>query len=360
MVILLAKHATKIGLVGVLPVALPLVGVGSLLILIAILMLNFMTKDVVEEYRAMKQAKATVTTIKTDTVIAGNSGKHIFTKGIVSSDETLRDTLFNIELDSALKLTSYTLYYQWHEYDTIINLDPNDTTTHHYVEDSTKQRREYYYRIESSTMEKMSTFYNDSTKRNKIDTVYEKVYHVTDQALVGAFTVDKKVVAHIAANDTFQFPLDYTGPKIKGRTAQVHNNTLFYGNDPENPEYGDFRIVVTSAQDSYVSMLVRQRKASLVPYKLSSGRDVTMVDEGHKSLEEMVLWQNIRNGIGLSLIVLVTALLMKAGMYLLIKPLRIILFLFQPENFLVWMFIDKILSWGIFLAILIPNLKVLF
>jgi hypothetical protein len=114
-------------------------------------------------------------------------------------------------------------------------------------------------------------------------------------------------------------------PSEMQKTMRVTSDGLFYeGEDPANPEVGDARIKFTVVkQPQAVSVIAKQVKNTLEPYKTKSGRaqnTIYQLEPGQVSAADMFAHEEQENTMLTWTLRLVGFLLMTIGLYLVFRP----------------------------------------
>lgn len=324
------------------------------------LMFPFSISQTIEDFKGFTRAANEALPLSSRDFHASNNGKLVILRDEIHTSETLRDSLYGVISNNSVTLERHVEYYQWRQSDTIINIDTTDTTSHSYVSDSTKQKHLYSYELITSSWELPSSGYDDSTRRNDIDTLIDETQFHAAKAFVGLFNIDSLLISKLRATDTLELDKGLKGMILNGITPVLYDNYFFYGNDPQNPVMGDFKVFFTAASSPTVSILAKQQEKKLTPYQLNERNDLYIIKSGYHSPENLLLVDHVINVFELVLAILLAGIHLKIGLFLFVKPIRVILFIIKPSSYLLWMIIDKIFTWGITLSLVIFSFISLF
>lgn len=351
------KTAKDISLAGAFAVSLPsFIGSGFCL-LMGVLILVLSSGDATKRFKALKEAEKTAISTTADTIYIKNNEKLVHVIGKLASTTTLRDSLFNVKADSVSALVRTVSMYQWLEYDSLVNgtrYEKHDGIPVDSINGDAEVITKY--RLVDTTIILSSEYYKDSTKINKTEKPFSNLRNYSDSSKLGRFTIYKPTVSQVSSKKELPLQSSKQYPLLKNEAPIVVDNKLFYGKDPTNPQAGDVTVSFTVAPTHTVTVLAKQSSNSLVPYKAKSGYDLNILYSGGQSFHKLLFMENFFTLLVLFLCAFFSSILLKAGLFLFFKPIRLFTLLLKPEINLVMMIVDKTLSWGIAIIVLLSQL----
>ncbi len=345
------ETATKgMGVVGALTVGIPSMFAGLIISLISLIILVAGVGDGIKKYRANKDAaRYTVAYNGPKT-----EGKLVHLSGLLETDMTLVDSQLSISVDSALALRRVVSYYQWLQKDTSFRVDSSQLGRKEYLFDSASTMVRAIYRLEPRANEVSTSFYKGKWYQSN-----EKIHRpLTSRTLTASrASLEGLLLGNAFIRQTeyeHQLPLEPVTKAlmIDSLLPVKTKKGYFYGKDAANPALGDFLVNYTYTPNHRVSVIGEQGKRRITPHETKRGGTVAMLESGNKGLEEMITMSNIFLIFGLFIGTFLVAALMKIGMFLVVKPIRLVAFIISPELYEPFMLVDKILTWGIFVAII--------
>lgn len=265
----------------------------------------------VKDYIDLNEVQRFTEEISADTIRRDTEGKRVQLSDKATTDNILRDEDFGIEVN-AINLHRDVEMYQWQE--------QTETKREEKVGGSVTETKTFTYKkIWSSSVIDSSAFKESATHENPGDMPYHAYSDHADVVNVGAYRVGRDLLRRFTFSTLFR-PNRARLPA----GATLHEDKIYVGADPTSPSIGDVRISFRITPQDDVSIIAEQRKGELVPAKLSSGRSYSRVEQGNKTLDEMV--SNARSEVKLRTWILrfVGFVLMGMGISLIFRPLVVL------------------------------------
>jgi len=132
---------------------------------------------------------------------------------------------------------------------------------------------------------KSSHFKQPDGHENPTELKYKSASFPADKVTLGSYTMDPELVGKI--NETKSVPLDENSVKLP-EGAKLSGDTIYIGDDPENPAVGDLRITETVVPTGTVSVVAAQGPGGqLTASDTDAGEKIALVESGTKSAAEM-------------------------------------------------------------------------
>ncbi|XP_041130671.1 transmembrane protein 43 [Polyodon spathula] len=226
------------------------------------------------------------------TVDPENEGRLVHLSGVLRTSQPLYDPNYGISIH-AVKLKRQVEMYQWVEYD----------DSREYEEDGeVKTETKYTYNTEwKSEVINSRKFDKELGHINPSAMAVESVTVVAPYVSVGPLYLSTGLIEKV---DTFkQLSLDRLSAPDEFVT--VYEDSFYHTDNPRRPEVGDVRVSFyyagLSGENSplgpaqVVSIVARQRKDQLVPFKTKSGDVLEILYEGALSAQEVFVKEHGSN-----------------------------------------------------------------
>lgn len=243
---------------------------GAILFLGSFVLLAWNEKRAVTEIRSLEEGRSLVRIAAATQVEPSQEGKLIFTSGLATTDEIIRDSLFALT-DSALKLRRTVEMYQWDEdKDTEKTSSGDKKTTYTYKREwSTKL-------ISSSDFRHESGHENPASMPFHSDEVTAKNAHVGVRELSpGLLSRINSFAPVIPTADTIK-----SAPTVGSKQVKLEGERIYYGADSNSPAIGDVRVRFDSVKPVNVSLIAQQTGMSFSPYQTKAGNAIELLEEG--------------------------------------------------------------------------------
>ena len=290
----------------------------GLVLFIAAFPLLFMNEGcAVKTAKSLNEAQGVVVSVASSKVDSANQNKLVHTSGMLKSSEVLVDPSFKLKV-KAIRLERQVEMYQWTE--TV------KSETKKKLGGGTKTVKEYRYSKEwKSELVKSSKFRTERGHRNpsrmpfKANTQTAKVVNLGAFKLSGALRSSLTDSTSVKLTDAF---IKGMPPALKSRFTVVEN-TLHSGKADE-PIVGDVRIRFTAVYPKEVTVVAKQFSGSLVPYKTSNGKTISMLRAGKIDSQGMFKMAHADNKMVTWIIRFAGFLMLLIGIALIVNPLVVV------------------------------------
>jgi len=267
----------------------------------------------VKTAKGLAEGVKAVVSVKADTVDAANNGKLVHLSNQAVTDELLTDGAFGIS-QTGIKLIRNVEMFQWKEESKSekkkkMGGGEETTTTYTYKKDWAADR------IDSGSFKKQG--YNNPVMTYKSQTETAKLVKV------GAFRLTPALIGQISASESLpmaQENLNKLPADIKGK-SKIHNNGIYVGNNPSDPQIGDLRISYSIVKPQMVSVVSKQMGDTFEPYKTKTDTEINRLESGEKSAAAMFAQMEKENVMRTWIVRFVGFLLMAMGIGMIFKPI---------------------------------------
>jgi hypothetical protein len=196
---------------------------------------------------------------------AAGDGQLMFVAADTQIAEPARDPQFNVAAN-AVALVRKVEMFQWHEINGGQRSYDQDWVDH--AVDSSK-------------------FAQPAGHENPGALPFEGARFDSPDVRVGGFRLGPKLVAEIEGVEDFT-PDFHALPPNMAATFQAHDGALITSADPEHPRIGDLRVSWMQIAPKELTVLARAQNGTLMQTQDASGRDLTQVQIGKRSLSDVV------------------------------------------------------------------------
>ncbi len=238
---------------------------GAILLLVALLLIGFTEHS--DRLRVMGEDAlgGFVLTGSEATPDAATDGRLVFVSGDTQIAKPALDPQFNVGAN-AVALVRKVEMFQWHETDGGRRSYDQDWIDH--PVDTSKF-------AQASGHENPGAFPFDGARFD------------SPNVRVGGFRLGPKLVAEIEGVEDFT-PDFHALPPNMAATFQAHDGALVTSADPEHPRIGDLRVSWMQIAPKELTVLARAQGGVLMQTQDASGRDLTQVQIGKRSLSDVV------------------------------------------------------------------------
>lgn len=242
---------------------------GILLILVSMAVLWWNEGRSVHTAQTLAEGQGKVVSVKSDSVDSANNGKLIHLTGEATTDETLTDSDFEVEVSGDLQLRRKVEMYAWRE--------NKKSETRKKVGGGTETVNSYSYdKVWTSDPESSSEFHEQKGHENP-PMAYKSQTFVAEKAHVGAFQLGELT----GQLDNFE------SYKVDKEDDTEGDQRIFFGED-SNPEVGDCKVSFQVVKPCQVSVLAQQNNDLLESYTAKSGGgSIYRLMVGQKSAKDM-------------------------------------------------------------------------
>ncbi|MCX7631749.1 MAG: TMEM43 family protein [Turneriella sp.] len=296
------------------------IGTGFLLVIVAFVVLWWNEGRSVRVYKALQEGKGAVVEAKADAVDPNNQGKLIHVAGKITSEGTLKDPDFSVEAEKKLALRRTVEMYQWQERCT--------STTEKKLGGGTETKTECKYEKGWSSSEvDSSQFRKASPERKNPAMQYKSKTILAEDAKLGAYKVPTSLLGSL--NQFSAFPnSDKLVGQVKAtlkKNAVARDDWIYVGNDPANPQVGDYRIRFEQMGTTDASVIAAQHGDTFGAYRTKNGETILMIQPGIIPAQQMFQTAEESNQTMTWILRFVGVILMFIGLKMILTPLETLL-----------------------------------
>jgi hypothetical protein len=253
--------------------------VGFVLVLIAIGVLFWNEGRAVQTARSLAEGGKIVLDVDPSPLDHANEGKLIHVSGNAVATAPLVDPEFGIST-VALHLVRVAEMYQWKE--------EKHEETHKSLGGSEETTTTYSYTKVWSDQAISSQNFRQAGGHSNPPMKYNGFTATAADATLGAFHPSSRVLDLLPLNRALRVD-DGAADKLKPRFANIRvvDGKLFIGDDPDNPQIGDYRISYLTAPLGEVSFVGRQAGSDIVQYQTKAGDRLLMAASGDETATQM-------------------------------------------------------------------------
>ncbi|MBF0305077.1 MAG: TMEM43 family protein [Alphaproteobacteria bacterium] len=289
--------------------------VGLILFLIAFPLLFWNEGRAVDTARALAEGRAAVISVESSAVVAANEGRLVHLTGQLATPDRLAPA--EAMPEAALKLRRAVEVYQWEQNET--------TTTEKDMGGGTTSKTTYSYKkVWSSSLNDSSGFRKPEGHQNPTAKPLADSEAVVKTASVGAFRLTGPVLNLI--NDWRAVPDQALAALAKRdmRSAAAVQGEWAFSGKPDQPRIGDWRVGYSFVPLSEVSVVARQSKSALEPYRTSNGEEIVIVEQGQVSADRLFKAEERENTILTWVLRISGFVCMALGIGLVLRPLSVL------------------------------------
>ncbi|MEW6525347.1 MAG: TMEM43 family protein [Spirochaetota bacterium] len=289
------------------------VGVGFLLFLVAFPVLWKNEGCAVKIAQGLSQGASEVISLPQPKVDPANNGKLIYFFGDAATDDLLTDTLLGVS-EKAIKMVRKVQMYQWKEI--------TKSKTEKKLGGSTETTTEYTYeKVWSENIIDSSSFRYPEGHNNPRSMEIPAQEFVAKNVRVGDFVLNEELIKQIQGEEIIALDESKIDRAFVGRAKKIKNE-IYIGNDPNNPQIGDLKIMCTIVRSPQkVSVIAQQQSNYLTPFLTKTKTTIQMINTGIVSAEMMFQQAQESNTIRTWLVRLLGFGLMFIGLMMIFKPL---------------------------------------
>ncbi|EIC19358.1 TMEM43 family protein [Thiorhodovibrio frisius] len=252
--------------------------VGIVLVAVAVGLLWWNEGRAVNRARALEEGLGQVVSVAADRVDAANQGLLVHLSGHADTDESLTDPVFGVT-EQAIKLRRSVEMYQWREH--------SQSETREKLGGGTETVTTYTYdRGWESSLISSSNFKKPGGHANPGRMPYEDWSQTANNVEVGAFRLSRDQLASLSNFNPVDLN-DATPGLTLPAGAELSGSEIYLGQNPGAPEIGDARIQFAAVTPQDISLVAVQKGNSFVPYQASNGNEVSLLESGTYSAQEM-------------------------------------------------------------------------
>jgi len=229
----------------------------------------------VKTYRTLNEVRDTTVSVTADTVASEHDGGPVHVTGEADADGELTDPEFGVSTPG-VRLRRQVEMYQWEE--------DKETHTKKKVGGGTTKTTEYTYdKTWSGRLIDSGSFKERSGHENPGQMPYNDLTLNADNVILGSFTLSPSIVRDM----DFYESVSPKGAKLPNG-AELQGNYVYLGEASGSPQIGDVRISFQAVPEGTVSVIAQQSGAELTPWRASSGKSYSRIQQGAHSLTAMM------------------------------------------------------------------------
>lgn len=230
----------------------------------------------VEQTAALNEMQSEIVTLPDTKFDPSYEGKAVLVQGEVKPLHKLEDTMFGVQ-SNGLTLHRNVDMYQWKE--------KTHTESKDKLGGGTETITTYEYVKEWSSFPVDSASFKHSEGHHNPPMNYKSETFTTD-AQIGDFHLDKNIIGHVSASESFQ-GLATMPEYING--AQNYKSYLYISIDsnksksvssPATPKVGDIKISYTFAPAGIYTFAAKAQKNALTSYTTENGKNFVFIRDG--------------------------------------------------------------------------------
>ena len=286
---------------------------GIILIIGSIWLMSWNEGRTIKTKRALNEGAAMVVSIGSQEVLTKNENKLVHLSDMAKTKAILKDELFGVSVN-AIQLQRSVEMYQWEE--------KSESETEKKVGGAEETKTTYsYYKAWSGSLNNSSDFKVAEGHQNPAKFPYDDKSVTATEVSVGSFMLSGKLISSISGLTSY----DISKLNVSGiANAKIIGDKIYIGKGSEqNPEIGDVRISFSVVLPKTVSVVAMQSKSTLVPYMASNGKDISMLNIGTLSADEMFARAKKTNKLTGNLLRLLGLVLLIGGFNLIFRPIAV-------------------------------------
>ena len=251
---------------------------GLILIALSIIALAWNEHRAVQALKAIERGIGSVKTVSASGIDQSNDQRLVYLSGPLASTKSAFDPDMNFAVKNAIRLQRDVAMYQWVEQVT-------EKTTNQVGGSQITEKVYEYVQAWVSVPQNSKQFKVTVCHQNPPMPLRSATFDATSITL-GAYALDPSFIEKI---DAFENASDSDKPPAG---YQRFADALYQSKNPSQPEIGDLRITYQAAIAKDYSIVAKQSKGSLVPYKDQSGYVIALLEAGHASPEHLFAQQS--------------------------------------------------------------------
>jgi hypothetical protein len=289
---------------------------GLILLAVAVVILFWNEGRAVKRAEDLNEGAGSVVSVSSDKVDPAMDGKLVHLSGETKTPGMLKDTVFGIAA-TAIKLIREVEMYQWVEVEkteekTSVGGSSETTTTYTY-------QREWRNNLVDSGQFKIIPGHE-----NPREMKFQSNTLTAEGVTMGAFELPAFLVSQIGGSTPLSVEsLDNASADIKA-SARLHNGGVYLGANPNSPTVGDLRVSFLSVPTGPISVVAQQAGKSFVSLRTASGGELTLLENGIVSAEDMFRLAHKRNNFLTWAIRVGGFFLLSIGFGMLLRPIAVL------------------------------------
>ena len=257
--------------------------IGLILIGLSVAALAWNEHRAVQAFNALERGLGEVRAVSASRIDEKNDQQLVYLTGPLASAKSAFDPAMNFAVKNAIRLQRDVAMFQWVE-------QVSEKTTNQVGGSQTTEKIYEYVQAWVSVPQNSKQFKIPAGHQNPPMPLRSETFDATSITL-GAFELDPAFVEKI---DTFENAVDADKPPAG---YQRFSNAFYRSRDPSQPEIGDIRITYQAAIAADYSIVAKQSKASLVPFKDQSGYVIALLESGQVPADKLFAQQSETEGV---------------------------------------------------------------
>ncbi len=292
---------------------------GLILFLVAFPLLFWNEIHSVRRYRNQERGERVVIPVRPAIPDPVNDGQLVHVTGPAMTPERLTDPAFRVSA-VALSLLRDVEMYQWQE------RQQTETEQQEAGGGETKPVPAYE-RVWSDEPIPSMQFAQPDGHRNPTAMPYTSHKLTARHITVGGFELPRHLVDQIVEYQPFPVTEEVLAhlPASIREDARIHEGGIYIGENPSTPEIGDLQVRFRIVPPTTVSIVARQNGNTFAAFPAENGDDIEILQAGSFSADTMFQSEGKTNLIYTWMLRAGGFLLMYGGLFLILKPLSVIM-----------------------------------
>lgn len=289
--------------------------VGLLLIPGACWLLFWNEGRAVATARALTEGAGSVVSVSADRPDPARERRLVHVTGPLVVTATLTDGDTGVSVQGAAVLSRQVEMFQWRE-------SSSSSTSTNLGGSQTTQTTYSYTRVWSESAINSGQFRQPGGHANPAMALTSRSL-AAPEASLGGFRLAEPQLRMLSPTEVVA-PGETIPRPVAGRRAQVVGQTIFVGNDPNNPVVGDLRITYRAARPAMVSIVAQQQGQGFAAYTTGNGQTLQLVTAGTRTAAEMIQAAEAENAILTWILRVVGVVLVFVGFSMIFAPIRVL------------------------------------
>jgi hypothetical protein len=278
----------------------------------------------VQRAQSLEEGARLVMSVDISPVDPINEDQLIHLTGKTNADGTLHDPLFGVMVADTLKLQRSVTMYQWKEQE--------HSETEELLGGETRTVTTYTYTKRwANSLINSNHFQYPEGHQNPYSMPISNQTMIAEPINLGDFILSKTFVARL--NDYQPYPIATKTPtqlsqelqsQLGEKTIHLNFGNFYIGQNPNNPQIGDLRIIYEVVRPATISIIAKQTGSKLVPYTTKVGGNLGLLEYDSVTAENMFKNAQKENAFLTWILRLGGFLMMFIGLTLIFSILRVL------------------------------------
>ncbi|MCK5728133.1 MAG: TMEM43 family protein [Methylococcales bacterium] len=268
----------------------------------------------VERYDSLNEGQELVISVSSELIDLENNGQLIHTQGLASSQDVLKDEVFNVSA-TAIKLVRHISMYQWNEHKT--------TETTEKIGGTKETKTTYTYEKEWSNHQIESSQFKRLGHTNPTLPFPYKTWKAKN-VTVGHFKLNPSQINRITQKSTLSLH-SFTAPKtLADKKVAIMGDHFYLGTSEGDPAIGDMKIHFQMVSPMEITVMAQQKGDSFIAYETKAGSPIDFLKSGNIEAKTLFTLAHEENTIMTWALRIAGLLLMWGGLSLILQPLAML------------------------------------